>query len=146
MFSIDLKEAYFQIPIHLDSWPYLRFCLEGRVYQFRALCFGLSSALQVFTRVFSLILESASSVIWMTGWSLRSHCPFCSIGILFSSCEGPEYCNQLGEVGPPLVHSCPASGHIDRHFSQEGVSARGSAVLVSGSDDFLSGSSVTIEA
>ena len=31
MFSVDLKDVYFQIPIHPDSRPYLRFCLEEGV-------------------------------------------------------------------------------------------------------------------
>ena len=44
MFSVDLKDAYFQIPIHSDSQPYLRFVLEGQVFQFRALYFGLFTA------------------------------------------------------------------------------------------------------
>ena len=51
MASIDLKDAYFQIPIHPSSRKYLRFVWEGKTYQFKALCFGLSSAPQVFTRV-----------------------------------------------------------------------------------------------
>ena len=29
MFSIDLRDAYFQIPVHLESRPYLRFFLRG---------------------------------------------------------------------------------------------------------------------
>ena len=46
MVSIDIKDIYLQTPVHPESWPYLRFCLEGRVYQFRTLCFGLSTAPQ----------------------------------------------------------------------------------------------------
>ena len=57
MFSIDLKDAYFQIPVHPKSRLYLRFCLEGRVYQFHTLCFSLSMAPQEFTRVFSLVSD-----------------------------------------------------------------------------------------
>ena len=57
MFSIDLKDAFVQVPIHPDSHLYLRFVLESRVYQFHALCLGLSTAPQVFIRVFTLILE-----------------------------------------------------------------------------------------
>ena len=57
MFSVDLQDAYFQIPFHQESRPYLRFCIEGCVYQFKVLCFALSMALQVFTRVFVLVLE-----------------------------------------------------------------------------------------
>ena len=51
MFTIDMKDAYFHVPIHQDSQRYLRFVFEGRTYQFKALCFGLSTAPQVFTRV-----------------------------------------------------------------------------------------------
>ena len=53
--SLDLKDAYFQIPIHRSSRKLLRFMSEGTVYQFRALCFGLSTAPQVFTRVFTVV-------------------------------------------------------------------------------------------
>ena len=53
--SLDLKDAYFQIPIHPSSRKLLRFTSEWTVYQFRALCFGLSTAPQVFTRVFAAV-------------------------------------------------------------------------------------------
>ena len=53
--SIDLKDAYFQIPVHQSSRNLLRFLSEGTVCQFKALCFGLSTAPQVFTRVFAVV-------------------------------------------------------------------------------------------
>jgi ribonuclease HI len=53
--SIDLKDAYFHIPIHQSSRPYLRFVWLDRIYQFKALCFGLSTAPYVFTRVFRIV-------------------------------------------------------------------------------------------
>ena len=53
--SIDLRDAYFHIPIHASSQRYLRFVWEEQVYQFRALCFGLSTAPLVFTRIFQAI-------------------------------------------------------------------------------------------
>ena len=59
--SLDLKNAYFQIPIHRSSRKLLRFTSEGTVYQFRALCFGLSTAPQVFTRVFAVVSAWAHS-------------------------------------------------------------------------------------
>ena len=51
MVSIDLKDAYLQIPIHPASRRFLRFTAGGKTWQFRVLCFGLSTAPQVFTRV-----------------------------------------------------------------------------------------------
>ena len=61
MASIDLAEAYLQVPVHPDSRGFLRFVAHGNVYQFSALCFGLSTAPQVFSRVMapvSAILHS----------------------------------------------------------------------------------------
>ena len=59
--SLDLKDPYFQIPIHRSSRKLLRFTSEGTVYQFRALYFGLSTAPQVFTRVFAVVSAWALS-------------------------------------------------------------------------------------
>ena len=49
--SIDFKDAYFHIPIHSRSRKYMRFHLQGRSYQFKALPFGLSTAPMEFTVV-----------------------------------------------------------------------------------------------
>ena len=46
MVSLDL-----QVPVHRDSRRYLRFVIQGRAYQFRVLCFGLTTAPQVFTTI-----------------------------------------------------------------------------------------------
>ena len=51
MVSLDLQDAYLQVPVHHDSRRYLRFVVGGRMYQFRVLCFGLTTAPQVFTRI-----------------------------------------------------------------------------------------------
>ncbi len=51
MTSIDLSDTYFHVPIHYASHRYLRFMFLGVVYQFRALCFGISTAPLIFTQV-----------------------------------------------------------------------------------------------
>ena len=51
MVSLDLHDAYLQVLVHPSSRRYLRFCVGDSVYQFRALCFGLSTAPQAFTHV-----------------------------------------------------------------------------------------------
>ena len=54
-FSLDLMDAYLHIPIHHRSHKYLRFTLRGRVYQFKALPFGLSTSPFMFTRLMVVI-------------------------------------------------------------------------------------------
>ena len=61
--SIDLKDANFQIPVHQASRKLLRFLLGGLVYQFKALCCRLSTAPQVFTRVFAAVSAWAHSQV-----------------------------------------------------------------------------------
>ena len=47
--SVDFKDDYFHIPIQEQSRKYLRFLVQGRTYQFKALPFGLSTAPMEFT-------------------------------------------------------------------------------------------------
>ena len=49
--SIDFKDTYFHIPIQEQSKKNLRFHVQGRIYQFKALPFGLSTAPLEFTVV-----------------------------------------------------------------------------------------------
>lgn len=58
MASIDLKDAYFHVPIHPDSRKFLRFCIQGRCYQYRVLPFGLSTSPRVFTKFLAPIMAS----------------------------------------------------------------------------------------
>ena len=51
MISLDLQDAYLQVPVHHDSHRFLRFVVDGKPFQFRVLCFGLTTAPQVFTRI-----------------------------------------------------------------------------------------------
>ena len=51
MTRLDLKDAYFAIPIHKHHQKYLRFRWKNRRYQFQSLPFGLSTAPCTFTKV-----------------------------------------------------------------------------------------------
>ena len=51
MISLDLQDAYLQVPVHHDSRRFLRFVVDEKPFQFRVLCFGLTTAPQVFTRI-----------------------------------------------------------------------------------------------
>ena len=69
MASIDLKEAYLQVPVHPASRHFLRFVFRDTVYQFKALCFGLSTAPQVFTRV----MAPVSAILHSLGIRMRRY-------------------------------------------------------------------------
>ena len=64
MASIDLK-----VPVHPASRHFLRFVFRDRVYQFKALCFGLSTAPQVFTRV----MAPVSAILYSMGIRMRRY-------------------------------------------------------------------------
>ena len=54
--TIDLKDAYFTVPIHPNHSKYLRFEWDSRLFEFTCLPFGLSSAPRVFTKVMKPIV------------------------------------------------------------------------------------------
>ena len=79
--SIDLKDAYFHVPIHAKSKRLLRFALTDsdglRVFQFRALPFGLTSAPRVFTKVILPLghqahMRAISLLQYLDDWLIRS--------------------------------------------------------------------------
>ena len=51
MASIDLKDAYFTVPIAPKDRKYLRFFWQGKLYQFCCLLFGLSPAPRIVTKI-----------------------------------------------------------------------------------------------
>ena len=55
--AMDLKDAYFQIPIHLASGKYLRLEFPDTVFQFRALPFEISTAPWLFISLVGVAQE-----------------------------------------------------------------------------------------
>ncbi|KAJ8909235.1 hypothetical protein NQ315_003492 [Exocentrus adspersus] len=51
MCKIDLKNAYYSVPIDPDFRKYLRFCFDNTSYQFTCLPFGLSTSPLAFTKL-----------------------------------------------------------------------------------------------
>ena len=66
MVSLDLEDAYLQVLVHPSSRRYLGFCMGDSVYQFPALCFGLSMAFQAFTHV----MAPVSSIMHCHGFQI----------------------------------------------------------------------------
>ena len=51
MASVDLKDAYYCVPVHDADQKYLKFSWQGRLYQFTALPNGLTSGPRDFTKL-----------------------------------------------------------------------------------------------
>ena len=78
MMKLDLKDAYYAVPIHPESRKYLRFQFKGTTYEFRCLPFGLSLAPRVFTRILRPIVaklrsEGIRTVIYLDDLLLIHH-------------------------------------------------------------------------
>lgn len=61
MGSIDLKDAYFLIPVHKNHRKFLRFVVQDQIYEFTCLPFGLSSSPLVFTKIMKPVMTSLRS-------------------------------------------------------------------------------------
>ncbi|KAK2548898.1 Polyprotein P3 [Acropora cervicornis] len=51
MASLDLKDAYYSVPIALEQQRYLKFLWRGVLYQFQCLLMGLTSSPRLFTKL-----------------------------------------------------------------------------------------------
>lgn len=51
MASIDLKDAYYAVPLHATSKPFVCFTWNGDIFQFNCVPFGLSPAPRIFTKI-----------------------------------------------------------------------------------------------
>lgn len=67
--SVDLKDAYFYVPIAVHLRKFLRFSFQNQAYQLKVLPFALSLAPRVFTRCVS----AALSPLWMRGMRILPH-------------------------------------------------------------------------
>lgn len=78
--SIDLKDAYFHIPIYPPHRKYLRFAFQGVVYEYTVLPFGLSLSPRVFVKcteaaVAPLRKKGLRLATYIDDWLLAAQCP-----------------------------------------------------------------------
>ena len=79
MASVDLKDAYFHIPVAREHRKYLRFKINGVCYQFCVTPFGLSPAPMLFTKVLLVLIA------WLRLRGVRLHAYLDDIIILGDS-------------------------------------------------------------
>ena len=75
--SIDLRDAYFHVPVAPEHTRFLRFAYDGRAYEFLVLPFGLSTAPQVFTRIVRTIeaflkIQGVDMHQYLDDWLLKN--------------------------------------------------------------------------
>ena len=73
MASLDLKDAYFFIPIHKSSRKYLRFQWKGQIYEWTCVPFGLSLAPWLYTKIMKSVAnflreKGLLSVVYLDDW------------------------------------------------------------------------------
>lgn len=78
--SIDLKDAYFHIPIYPPHRKYLRFAFQGVVYEYTVLPFGLSLSPRVFVKcteaaIAPLRKKGLRLATYIDDWLLAALCP-----------------------------------------------------------------------
>ena len=78
--SIDLTDAYFHVPIHPKFQKYLRFHVQGRADQFRALPFAIATAPLEFTHVvkevkFIALSQGVRIHQYLDNWLVRAKDP-----------------------------------------------------------------------
>ena len=75
MASVDLKDAYYSIPIAEEDRKLLMFQWKGKYYQFTCLPNGLSSAPRIFTKILKPVYARLRSVghtcMGHQGWTLN---------------------------------------------------------------------------
>nr|CAH7764042.1 unnamed protein product [Callosobruchus chinensis] len=62
MANIDLKDAYFLLPIHKKYRKFLKFGYNNQLYEFTCMPFGLSIAPFIFTKIFKPIMNHLRSL------------------------------------------------------------------------------------
>ena len=55
--TLDLKSAYYQLPLHAEDQPYTAFEVEGKLYQCTRLPFGVTNGVSFFQRFIDFLIE-----------------------------------------------------------------------------------------
>ena len=62
MASVDLKDAYYNFPIHASHQKYLKFWFDGALFKYTCLPYGLASAPRIFTKLLKPVYATLRSM------------------------------------------------------------------------------------
>ncbi len=76
--TIDIKDAYYFIPVAHEDRKYLKFRWKGKLFQFTCLPFGLSTAPRIFTKVLKVVakylrVQGVICSIYLDDWLILAH-------------------------------------------------------------------------
>lgn len=100
MATMDLKDAYFLVPVQERFRKYLRFTFQNKLYEFNCLPFGLSIAPRIFTKIMKPVVGVLRSKGFMSNIYLDD---FLLIGYTFEKCynniiETRNFLERLGFI------------------------------------------------
>ena len=142
--SLDLKDAYFQIPIHRSSRKLLRFMSDGLPVPNLVLRSvnrspGLHQSLRSRVTVGSLPRDQTSEVSGRLVGSFllragsQTGCPVPSLAL-----SHPRDCDKREEVGSHALAECKVSGYDHRYRGRQGFSVPGASTEIpDGSEEIL---------
>lgn len=102
---IDLKDAFYSVPIHKEFRRYLKFEWQGKLYSFTCLPNGLSTASRIFTKV----LKPVFSALRMVG-----HTNIAYIDDSLLQSETYKACEQNVEDTLQLIDSVGLTTHPEK--------------------------------
>jgi hypothetical protein len=60
--TLDLKEAYYHVPVHLSMKNLLGMCWGGETYRFIGMSFGLNDIPRVFTKIMKHVVRTIREI------------------------------------------------------------------------------------
>ncbi|VDI29195.1 Hypothetical predicted protein [Mytilus galloprovincialis] len=139
--SLDLSDAYFHIPISKTYRKYLRFVWNNKVFQFKALPFGLSTAPLAFTKIMQAAIAHLHSLSiqihsYLDDSLLKEFCPIKLRAFLISWKKseiipsqdfvflGEHFLTSVGLVLPPEEKFTKLCQKIHLFLTVQSVTAR----------------------
>jgi len=101
MASIDIKDAYYTVPIATEHQKFLKFRWRDKLYQYTCLPNGLASAPRIFTK----LLKPVFNILRQKGYLSSSYIDDCYLqGATYGECHDnvQETVMLLGDLGFPI--------------------------------------------